>query len=75
VVLSAGIFGYMHFPNFALMAGTFVLGLALLQVYQRHRNLLAIATTHALLAVGFNGLASAYFWLSRAVGPAFLLPL
>lgn len=75
LVLAAALFGYMHFPNFALMAGTFALGLVLLRVYERRPNLFAVAATHALLAVGFNALASQFFWLSRTVGLYFLVPL
>ena len=75
VVLSAGLFGFLHFPNFALMAATFALGLVLLEVHRRFRNLPAIAAAQAFLSVSFNNLALGYFWLSREVGPAFLAAL
>ncbi len=71
IVLSAGFFGFMHFPNFALMVATFLLGVALLHIYDRYRNLLAISTAHAFIAVSFNTLALQYVWLSRTVGPEF----
>ena len=71
IVVCAGIFGFLHFPNFALMVATFLLGIALLLIYERYRNLLAIAAAHAFLAVGFNSLALQFFWLSRTIGPTF----
>lgn len=75
IVLSAGIFGLFHFPNFALMVATFALGMVLLHIYDRHQNLLAIATAHAFLAVSFNTLALKFFWLSRTIGPEFTAAL
>ena len=72
VVLSAAAFGFMHLPNFALMVSTFVLGLYLLAVYDRHPNLPALALTHALAAVGLNQAATGLLWLSREIGPRFL---
>ncbi len=71
IIASAGVFGFMHFPNFALMAATFLLGIALLFIYERYQNLLAIAAAHAFLAVGFNYFALQYFWLSGTIGPTF----
>ena len=71
IVVSAGIFGFLHFPNFALMVATFLLGIGLLHIYQRFSNLPAIAAAHAFLAVGFNYLALQHFWLSRTIGPLF----
>lgn len=75
IVLSAGIFGLLHFPNFGLMVATFVLGIALLHIYERHQNLLAIAAAQAFLAVSFNTLALKFFWLSRTIGPEFTAAL
>ena len=72
VVLAAGAFGFLHLPNFALMAGTFLLGLYLLRVYRCHPNLPALAFTHALAAVGVNLATPGWLWLSREVGPRFL---
>jgi len=74
-VLAAGAFGFLHLPNFALMCATFLLGLFLMEVYRRYRNLPAIACVHALLAVGVNLAAPHLLWLSRQVGPAFLAGL
>ncbi len=72
LVLSAGVFGFLHFPNFALMCATFVLGVFLLTVYDRHRNLFAISAAHAFLAVSFNVFAEQYLWLSSLVGPGYI---
>jgi hypothetical protein len=75
IVLSAGVFGLFHFPNFAMMAGAFLLGLVLLHIYDRHQNLLAIAAAQAFVAVSFNNLAMQYDWLSRTIGPEFVAGL
>lgn len=72
VVLAAGVFGFLHLPNFALMCGTFLLGVLLLRVYRCHPNLPALAVTHALAAVGANLATPGWLWLSREVGPRFL---
>lgn len=47
IVLSAGIFAIIHFPNPFLTLSTFVAGLAWCWIYERHPNLLAIAVSHA----------------------------
>lgn len=75
IVLGAGIFGLLHFPNFALMVATFLLGIGLLLIYERYQNLLAIAAAQAFLAVSFNTLALKFFWLSRTIGPEFTAAL
>lgn len=75
IVVSAGVFGLLHFPNFALMTATFLLGIGLLHVFERHQNLPAIAAAQAFLAVAFNTIALQYFWLSRTIGPAFTVAL
>ena len=75
VVVSAMVFSYLHFPNFALMMLTFLLGLYLLTIYLRHPNLPAIALTHALAAVSIELVAPRWFWLSREIGPHFLAAL
>ena len=62
----------MHLPNFALMLGTFVLGLLLLGVYRKHPNLPALALTHALAAVAVNAALPGWLLLSREIGPRFL---
>jgi hypothetical protein len=71
VIMSAAFFGFFHFPNFALMAVTFLLGIFTLRIYERYQNLLAISVAHAFLSVGFNTLALHFFWLSRTIGPQF----
>lgn len=72
VLLGAAAFGFMHLPNFALMLGTFVLGLCLLAVYRRHPNLPALAVTHALAATAVSAAAPNWLLLSREIGPRFL---
>jgi hypothetical protein len=71
IISSAAVFGFFQFPNFALMAATFLLGIALLAVYERHRNLLAIATAQTFLIVSFDTIALQFVWLPRTVGPGF----
>ena len=71
-LLAAAAFGFMHLPNFALMLGTFALGICLLAVYRRHPNLPALAVTHALAAVSVNAALPGWLLLSREVGPRFL---
>jgi len=75
IIVCAAVFGFLHFPNFALMAASFLLGIGLLHIYERHQNLLAIAAAQAFLAVSFNTIALQYFWLSRTIGPAFTIAL
>lgn len=75
IYVGAGLFGLMHFPNFALMVVTFLLGIIVLIIYKRHQNLVATAAAQAFVAVGFNTIALQYFWLSRTVGPAFGIEL
>jgi hypothetical protein len=69
IIASAAFLGLFHFPNFALMVATFLLGIFSLHIYERYQNLLAIAAAHAFMAVGFHAVALHLFWLSRAVGP------
>jgi len=75
VILAACIFGFIHFPNFALMASTFLIGMIWFEIYKRHKNLLAITASHALLAVAFDLWAPAWLRLSGSVGSAFLSTL
>jgi len=71
VIVSAAFFGLFHFPNFALMMATFLLGIFSLHIYERYQNLVAIAAAHAFMAVGFHAAALHLFWLSRTVGPEY----
>ena len=75
IVVSAGLYGFMHFPNFALMVITFLFGIYWLIIYERYQNLFATSAAQAFVSVGFNTLALQYFWLSRTVGPAFTTAL
>jgi len=75
IIVCAAVFGFLHFPNFALMTASFLLGIGLLHIFERHQNLLAIAAAQAFLAVSFNTIALQYFWLSRTIGPAFTVAL
>jgi hypothetical protein len=75
VMLAAAVFAVLHLPNFGLMIATFLLGNLWLWIFRRHGNLLAIATSHAVLALCADELLPSFLLLSRNVGVAYLANL
>lgn len=49
VLAASTVFCAAHFPNYRLMALTFVAGLAFTWIYEKHRNLWAIGVVHGVL--------------------------
>jgi membrane protease YdiL (CAAX protease family) len=74
-LLAAAVFAFLHLPNFGLMIATFLLGNLWLYIFRRHGNLLAIAVSHAVLAVCAEELLPAYLLVSKNVGVAYLANL
>ncbi len=59
-LLSASLFGLVHWPETELMIGTFFLGLAFAPIWMRWRNLFPLAVAH-----GWLGMAIFYIVLQR----------
>jgi len=66
-VVSSALFSLAHFPDFKLMPLTFVVGVPLTLVYEKHRNLWSIGITHAVL-----GSLAYYLVLGADTGGEFL---
>lgn len=49
VLSASAIFSGAHFPNYRLMAMTFVAGLAFTWIYEKHKNIWAIGIAHGIL--------------------------
>lgn len=58
VITTALVFGAVHVPDTLLVAGTFMLGLALTPIYLRWRNLWPLGLVHGWLAI------PTYFWIA-----------
>lgn len=63
-VLTGALFGALHFPNFALMTGTLLMGTAWAWLFLRYRSFLPTALSHAILAP--LPLATLPAWLLRS---------
>jgi CAAX prenyl protease-like protein len=57
VLVTATLFGLVHWPDTFLMGGTFVLGLLFTPIYLRKRHILPLGIAHGWLGV------LAYYWL------------
>lgn len=68
------LFALMHAPNFALMLFTLVAGSAWAWLGQRHRALLPLAVSHAMLGVWVMQVAPSWLLRSAEVGGRFLMP-
>ncbi|MFP4105484.1 MAG: type II CAAX prenyl endopeptidase Rce1 family protein [Phycisphaerae bacterium] len=51
VVAAAGVFGFLHAPNWPLVGITFGAGLVWCRLFLRHPNLLTIGLAHGILAI------------------------
>lgn len=51
VVATGLLFGVAHLPNPVLLVATAVMGLALTEVFRRHRNVYTLGLAHALLGI------------------------
>ena len=67
-LFGAGFFSLLHFPNFALMMSTYIMGIAWITVYRRYRTLIPIAVSHGVLATLFRELAPESIRLSGDFG-------
>jgi hypothetical protein len=75
IVLCAGVFAYVHFPNLPLMTATFLMGIFWFSHYRKYKNGYAIVLSHALLGLMFREMAPHSIRLSGEVGLAYLSKL
>ena len=68
------LFALMHAPNFALMLFTLAGGSIWAWLGQRHRALLPLAASHAVLGVWLMHVAPSWLLRSAEVGGRFLMP-
>jgi hypothetical protein len=72
--LAAGaLFGLLHLPNLSLMLATFAAGSAWVWLGYRHRALLPLAATHALLGLVLMTVAPSWLLRSAEIGGRFLI--
>lgn len=67
------VFGLLHAPNFALMLFTFVGGTAWSAMGQRHRALLPLAVSHAILGLWLMYVAPSWLLRSAEIGGRYLM--
>ena len=68
------LFALMHAPNFALMTATFVGGSAWAWLGYRHRALLPLAASHAVLGLWLVHVAPTWILRSAEIGGRYLMP-
>jgi membrane protease YdiL (CAAX protease family) len=74
VVACALLFAFMHLPNFFLTVATFIAGLALCELFRRHRNVYPLGLAHAIWALCLAVTLSADVHHDLRVGFSYLYP-
>ncbi len=68
-ILTAGLFGLAHVPNWELTAATLAGGAAFAYLFQKHRNLLPLALWHGWVASGFSQILPRTVFHGLRIGP------